>query len=168
MYECIQSVCEKCKGLMCLHWGEDPNRLEWSVEQVFFKKFWLVGNVTFFMCAPICCQAGCTSAQFNFLLDFAFDFSYITVKLAAHELRSYSQTDYTSHMSVFSQTLYKTVHDWTKNHRGNLQLGSTWKSFTSGVKIYFILFFMAYLSLSYHCAIGEKDCSLIHHLFWLQ
>lgn len=52
------------------------------------------------MCAPMCCQAGCSSAQFNFLLDFAFYFSYITVKMAAQELRSSFHTDHKSHVSV--------------------------------------------------------------------
>lgn len=52
------------------------------------------------MCAPMFCQAGCSSAQFNFLLDFAFDFSYITVKMAAQELRSSLHTYHKSHASV--------------------------------------------------------------------
>lgn len=96
----------------------------------FFYR-WLVGNVTFFMCVLMCCQASCTSAQFNFLLDFAFDFSYITVKMAAHELRSSSLLIilywlYKSRERSF-QTLYKIVYDWTKSQIRNLHLGSSWK-----------------------------------------
>ncbi len=39
------------------------------------------------------------STQFNFLLDFALECSYVTVQHAAHELKS-SGTDHTDYMSV--------------------------------------------------------------------